>query len=241
MTRKRGVNGLRWKWMGRVLTVTYVFLLLGIQLFADIFSERDLKPVSADAEQTEEIRPRIALTFDDGPSAAYTGKLLEGLRERGVQATFFLIGENIEKEDNALLVRQMAREGHLIGNHTYHHVQLTKIKEEEAIRELEKTNQLIEKITGNPVEYVRPPYGELPGKLSEKISMIPVMWTVDPLDWSVKDTEKIVRKVVTQTKENDMILLHDCYETSVEAALQIIDRLQEKGFEFVTADRLLLP
>lgn len=235
------MNGLRWKWMGRVLTVTYVFLLLGIQLFADIFSERDLKPVSADAEQTEEIRPRIALTFDDGPSAAYTGKLLEGLRERGVQATFFLIGENIEKEDNALLVRQMAREGHLIGNHTYHHVQLTKIKEEEAIRELEKTNQLIEKITGNPVEYVRPPYGELPGKLSEKISMIPVMWTVDPLDWSVKDTEKIVRKVVTQTKENDMILLHDCYETSVEAALQIIDRLQEKGFEFVTADRLLLP
>ncbi len=235
------MNGLRWKWMGRVLTVTYVFLLLGIQLFADIFSERDLKPVSADAEQTEEIRPRIALTFDDGPSAAYTGKLLEGLRERGVQATFFLIGENIEKEDNALLVRQMAREGHLIGNHTYHHVQLTKIKEEEAIKELEKTNQLIEKITGNPVEYVRPPYGELPGKLSEKISMIPVMWTVDPLDWSVKDTEKIVSKVVTQTKENDMILLHDCYETSVEAALQIIDRLQEKGFEFVTADRLLLP
>lgn len=235
------MNGLRWKWMGRVLTVTYVFLLLGIQLFADVFSERDLKPVSADAEQTEEIRPRIALTFDDGPSAAYTGKLLEGLRERGVQATFFLIGENIEKEDNALLVRQMAREGHLIGNHTYHHVQLTKIKEEEAIKELEKTNQLIEKITGNPVEYVRPPYGELPGKLSEKISMIPVMWTVDPLDWSVKDTEKIVSKVVTQTKENDMILLHDCYETSVEAALQIIDRLQEKGFEFVTADRLLLP
>ena len=235
------MNGLRWKWMGIVLTVTYVFLLLGIQLFADIFSERDLKPVSADAEQTEEIRPRIALTFDDGPSAAYTGKLLEGLRERGVQATFFLIGENIEKEDNALLVRQMAREGHLIGNHTYHHVQLTKIKEEEAIKELEKTNQLIEKITGNPVEYVRPPYGELPGKLSEKISMIPVMWTVDPLDWSVKDTEKIVSKVVTQTKENDMILLHDCYETSVEAALQIIDRLQEKGFEFVTADRLLLP
>jgi peptidoglycan/xylan/chitin deacetylase (PgdA/CDA1 family) len=71
--------------------------------------------------------------------------------------------------------------------------------------------------------------------------MIPVMWTVDPLDWSVKDTEKIVSKVVTQAKENDMILLHDCYGTSVEAALQIIDRLKEKGFEFVTADRLLLP
>ena len=189
----------------------------------------------------EEIRPKIALTFDDGPSAAYTEKLLDGLRERDVHATFFLIGENIEKGDNALLVRQMARDGHLIGNHTYHHVQLTKIKEEEALKELEETNRLIEKITGNPVEYVRPPFGEFPKGLSAKISMIPVMWTVDPLDWSVKDTEKIVSKVVTQAKENDMILLHDCYGTSVEAALQIIDRLKEKGFEFVTADRLLLP
>ena len=158
-----------------------------------------------------------------------------------MHATFFLIGENIEKGDNALLVRQMARDGHLIGNHTYHHVQLTKIKEEEALKELEETNRLIEKITGNPVEYVRPPFGEFPKGLSAKISMIPVMWTVDPLDWSVKDTEKIVSKVVTQAKENDMILLHDCYGTSVEAALQIIDRLKEKGFEFVTADRLLLP
>ena len=207
--------------MGRVLTVTYVFLLLGIQPFVDIPAEREVQSVSADVEQTE--------------------KLLDGLRERDVHATFFLIGENIEKGDNALLVRQMARDGHLIGNHTYHHVQLTKIKEEEALKELEETNRLIEKITGNPVEYVRPPFGEFPKGLSAKISMIPVMWTVDPLDWSVKDTEKIVSKVVTQAKENDMILLHDCYGTSVEAALQIIDRLKEKGFEFVTADRLLLP
>ena len=205
------------------------------------YSGREVQSVSADVEQTEEIRPKIALTFDDGPSAAYTEKLLDGLRERDVHATFFLIGENIEKGDNALLVRQMARDGHLIGNHTYHHVQLTKIKEEEALKELEETNRLIEKITGNPVEYVRPPFGEFPKGLSAKISMIPVMWTVDPLDWSVKDTEKIVSKVVTQAKENDMILLHDCYGTSVEAALQIIDRLKEKGFEFVTADRLLLP
>ena len=116
--------------MGRVLTVTYVFLLLGIQPFVNIPAEREVQPVSADVEQTEEIRPKIALTFDDGPSAAYTEKLLDGLRERDVHATFFLIGENIEKGDNALLVRQMARDGHLIGNHTYHHVQLTKIKED---------------------------------------------------------------------------------------------------------------
>ena len=71
--------------------------------------------------------------------------------------------------------------------------------------------------------------------------MIPVMWTVDPLDWATENVDEIVNKVVTEVEENDMILLHDCYGTSVEAALQIIDRLKEKGFEFVTADRLLLP
>ena len=229
----------------RSLTVVNSFLflaILGIHAVG-MRENREWEAVSQKTEGRKEdgIKPKIALTFDDGPSAAYTEKLLDGLRERDVHATFFLIGENIEKGDNALLVRQMARDGHLIGNHTYHHVQLTKIKEEEALKELEETNRLIEKITGNPVEYVRPPFGEFPKGLSGKISMIPVMWTVDPLDWSVKDTEKIVSKVVTQAKENDMILLHDCYGTSVEAALQIIDRLKEKGFEFVTADRLLLP
>ena len=91
------MSQLRWKWMGRVLTVTYVFLLLGIQPFVDIPAEREVQSVSADVEQTEEIRPKIALTFDDGPSAAYTEKLLDGLRERDVHATFFLIGENIVK------------------------------------------------------------------------------------------------------------------------------------------------
>ena len=189
-------------------------------------------------EQIQTELPQIAITFDDGPSVC-TPALLDGLKERNVKATFFLVGENVETYPD--IVKRIYEEGHLIGNHTYHHVQLTKIKEEEALKELEETNRMIEKITGNPVEYVRPPFGEFPKGLSGKISMIPVMWTVDPLDWSVKDTEKIVSKVVTQAKENDMILLHDCYGTSVEAALQIIDRLKEKGFEFVTADRLLLP
>ena len=164
------MSQLRWKWMGRVLTVTLCFFVCwGVQPVCWIFRQRrEVQSVSADVEQTEEIRPKIALTFDDGPSAAYTEKLLDGLRERDVHATFFLIGENIEKGDNALLVRQMARDGHLIGNHTYHHVQLTKIKEEEALKELEETNRLIEKITGNPVEYVRPPFGEFPKGLSAK-------------------------------------------------------------------------
>ena len=86
---------------------------------------------------------------------------------------------------------------------------------------------------------VRPPFGEFPQGLEEPDKLY-VKWTVDSSDWVTKNTEEIVRKVVTDTEENDIILMHDCYDTSVEAAFQIIDVLQEKGYEFVTADQLLM-
>ncbi len=227
----------------------FVYVLLIVGLWYPVFFPKQEEQVSYTDAQVEakqqdacqEEAPKIALTFDDGPNALFTPELLDGLKKRGVHATFFLIGENIEKGENALLVKRMLQEGHLIGNHTYHHVELTKIKEEEAVLEIQKTNELIERITGREVEFVRPPFGEWPKILSEDISMIPVMWSIDPKDWSVQNTEEIVRKVVTEAGENDMILMHDCYDTSVKAALEIVDCLQAEGFEFVTADRLLIP
>lgn len=217
----------------QILGILYVFLLLYIGYLA--FWRKEAPEASVI------LAPKVALTFDDGPSAEYTPILLDGLKQRGVKATFFLIGENIEKEENAVLVRRMAEEGHLLGNHTYHHVELTRLERMEALKELEMTNELIGRITGNTVQFVRPPFGEWPEELEEEMSMIPVMWSVDPRDWYEKDADEIVRKVVTQTEENDMILLHDCYGTSVEAALRIVDLLKEKGYEFVTADQLLMP
>lgn len=184
-------------------------------------------------------KPKVAITFDDGPNAKWTPILLDGLKERSVKATFFLIGVNIEKGDNAEIVRRMQEEGHLIGNHTYHHVEMTKVSDTAALNELAMTGELIQNITGEPVEYMRPPFGAWQKELEEKLHVIPVLWTVDPLDWKTEDTDKIVDRVVKDVEENDIILLHDCYESSVEAALQIIDRLTEQGYEFVTVDELL--
>ena len=110
---------------------------------------------------------------------------------------------------------------------------------EDAHRELQMTDRLVRDITGEEPMLVRPPFGEFPQGL-EELDKLYVKWTVDSRDWVTKNTQEIVRKVVTDTKENDIILMHDCYGTSVEAALQIIDALQEKGYEFVTADRLLM-
>lgn len=192
--------------------------------------------VSASATPVE--APKIALTFDDGPSTAWTPALLDGLKERGVKATFFLIGENADK--NPEIVKRMAEEGHLIGNHTYHHVELTKVSENEARLELADTSAVIVRITGKEPEYMRPPFGAWQRKLEQEIQMLPVLWTIDPLDWTTENQDEIVNKVVTEAEENDIILLHDCYKSSVEAGLRIVDILQEEGFVFVTVDELLL-
>ena len=183
--------------------------------------------------------PKIAITFDDGPSPAWTPKLLDGLKERNVKATFFLIGANTEQEESKKIVKRMYEEGHLIGNHTYRHVDLSKISGREAEKEIKTTDEAIKKITGHETEFIRPPFGAMP-EGEEDPDKIYVKWTVDSLDWVTKDTEKIVEKVTADTKEGDVILMHDCYGESVEAALQIVDIMEKQGYEFVTADELII-
>lgn len=183
-------------------------------------------------------KPSIAITFDDGPSGRHTGRLLDGLKERSVKASFFLIGENAE--ENPVLVERIYKEGHLIGNHTYSHVQMTHLSEEAAVREIEKTDQVISAITGEHVAYMRPPFGAWQRELEVRMEVLPVLWSVDPLDWTTENVDEIVSKVVTEVEEGDIILLHDCYASSVEAALRIVDILQKEGYEFVTVDRLLI-
>lgn len=198
-------------------------------------------PVSGEAVREEEVSepgPRIALTFDDGPGP-YTERLLDGLKERGVKASFFLIGRSVKEYPEA--VKRMEEEGHLIGNHTYSHVKLKGLSPEETRREIQKTDEAVYEITGKHVAYLRPPFGEWEEDLELTYPVLPVMWTVDPLDWTTENVEEIVDRVVTQAGENDMILLHDCYDSSVEAALRIVDRLLAEGFDFVRVDELLIP
>lgn len=184
-------------------------------------------------------KPKIAITFDDGPHPVWTPKLLEGLKERKVLATFFLIGENIEGNEG--IVKEMYEDGHIVGNHTYHHVEMTTLSDEKAAEEIQMTNEKISAITGAPVAFMRPPFGAWQKGLEQQMQVCPVNWSVDPLDWTTKNADEIVNKVVTEVKENDIILMHDCYESSVCAALRIIDILKESGYEFVTAEELILP
>ena len=229
------------RWM-QGLGMAYVFLLLGVCGAGWMNQPQKLQVQNTAGKtlQKEEEKPRIALTFDDGPNVQWTPVLLDGLKERNVHATFFLIGENIEKGKNREIVKRLHEEGHLIGNHTYHHVEITKISDAEAAEELRQTNILIQEITGETVEYMRPPFGAWQKKLEADMHILPVLWTIDPLDWTTENVDEIVNKVVTEAEENDIILLHDCYESSVRAAIRIVDLLQAEGFEFVTVDELIL-
>lgn len=195
--------------------------------------------VMASGGEDELSEPKqVALTFDDGPHAVYTPKLLDGLRQRGVHATFFLIGDSIDgKED---IIRQMKADGHLIGNHTSSHVQLTKKNEKEACDEINRTNQKIYDITGEWPEYIRPPFGSWSEELECIVPMTVTLWNIDPLDWKTQNTARVVNHILKHVDDGDIILLHDVYDTSVDAALQVVDILTKQGYTFVTVEELLI-
>lgn len=235
------MSGKRW---GYVVQFFCLLVFLGMSPFLIKMDGRKTMSVSSDSVRSQnvsdEVKPVVALTFDDGPNASSTPILLDGLRERKVRATFFLIGENVEKDENEKIVKRMYEEGHLIGNHTYTHCNLSKLETGEAKKELEQTDTVIEKITGKQPVFVRAPYGELPVDGEQDLNRIYIGWTVDPLDWMTEDAGAVVKTVVEEINPGDVILLHDCYPSSVQAAIRIVDLLQGKGYEFVTVDHLIM-
>lgn len=228
----------------RVLISTALFLCAAlVSGFGMVVQQEDRsgndKNITCVINKEERMENRkIAITFDDGPDPVYTPQLLDGLKERGAKASFFLMGKQAEAHPE--LVRRMQEEGHLIGNHTYSHIQLTKKNREAFKAELKKTNELLTGITGEEVLFVRPPYGCWDKSLETELTMLPVLWNIDPLDWSSTNVSGIVKKVTDKAKENAVILMHDEYASSVTAALKIVDILQEEGYEFVTVDELIL-
>lgn len=223
----------------RILFVLCVVLIMAgayMVLKEEKIEKQEIVPVSATVDKPQNDGPKVAITFDDGPSTLYTEKLLDGLKERGVHATFFLVGERIQYDTK--LVERMYKEGHEIGNHTYTHTDLAKTNYDKARKEINDTNKEISDVTGVIPKFIRPPYGDWNEKLLEETEMSVVLWSVDPEDWKEQNAEIVAQRVIKSTGPGDIILLHDIFESSVEAAFKIIDKLQSKGYEFVTVDEI---
>ena len=238
----KAVSG--WMKMKKTLVGILVFdMIMGMLCLWAVGKRQDTTAPASQEVSTgkiageEDVAKKIALTFDDGPHPRYTEQLLDGLKERNVVATFFVTGENAQNYPN--IIRREQEEGHLIGNHTYSHIQLTSGNRETFREELVKTNEILENITGETVSFVRPPYGSWDKSFEKELNMFPVLWNIDPLDWCSHNAECIAAKVVENAGDGDIILMHDYYDTSVTAALEVVDVLQKRGFQFVTVEEIL--
>lgn len=180
----------------------------------------------------------VALTFDDGPSGRFTRRLLQGLEERNVKATFLLCGYRMALYP--ALTQRIHREGHEIGLHGYSHKAMSQMSEQEIRDELTRSIALLPKDC--TVSFLRPPGGQCSSAIrsvSKSMKLPLLCWSVDPRDWEINDTTVITRRVVSQARDGDVILLHDMSDSSVDAALAIIDALQDQGFQFVTVSEMV--
>ncbi len=201
---------------------------------SEIWGQLDEQTRNALAEGTK----YVALTFDDGPRFETTSTLLDGLMERGAQATFFVIGTQVMCVGNEGLLERMVAEGHQVGNHTYSHERLVDAEVGRVVEEIQKNDIILKNVLGDGDYWLRPPYGLIDCTRAKQVSTPMIYWTLDPEDWKWLDAQKVVELVTSQVEAGDIILLHDFYPSSVEAALEIIDRLQPLGFVFVTVEEL---
>jgi len=183
----------------------------------------------------------IALTFDDGPHATLTPKLLDILKEKGVKATFYVLGQCVVA--NPEVLQRAAAEGHEIGNHSFDHKAFTKAGGAGVASEVNQTSEAIEKLTGKKPVTVRPPYGStnssITKRLNEEFGLKVVMWDVDPLDWKYRNASRVTSEILNNTKAGSIVLAHDIHPTTVAAMPDAIDGLLAKGFKFVTVSELI--
>ncbi len=178
----------------------------------------------------------IALTFDDGPGP-YTERLLDGLKERGVKVTFFLVGNRINRY--AKTVARAYQEGHQIANHSYDHSNLVNLSNAGIQSQIRRTNALLDPICGAGSDYlVRAPYGSTNARVRAAVGAPLVFWSVDPLDWRDRNAATVKSRVINGARDGAIILLHDIHSTSVTGALAAIDVLLGQGYEFVTVREL---
>ena len=192
-------------------------------------------PTAAD----ESVRGYIALTFDDGPSGAYSMRLLDGLKARGAHATFFLCQYRISTFPQSM-DRYLA-EGHEIGNHSATHATLTACSSSALAAELDNTNAALRSWTGVTPTLMRPPGGAYNNTVLSALKargMSCVLWSVDSQDWLLRDRTKILNHVLPEIGDGDIVLFHDMSNVSVDTALELIDTLQAQGYRFVTVSEL---
>lgn len=179
-------------------------------------------------------KPMVALTFDDGPGKD-TDRLLDALKKYNARATFFMLGNNAKNYGST--IKKMKDLNCELGNHSTTHPQLTKLSADGIKKEIRTTSDYIKKGAGAEPTVMRPPYGAINATVKQHVGLPMIFWSVDTLDWKTKSTPKTVESILN-AKDGDIILLHDIHSTSVDAAIEAIPKLIEKGFQLVTVSEM---
>ena len=185
--------------------------------------------------------PYIALTFDDGPHATLTPKLLDLLAAHHMRATFFVVGQNAA--DHPEILRRAIREGHEIANHSWSHPNFAKMSDEAVRRELQKTDDAIFAAIGKRPTLLRPPYGSITARqkrwIHDDFGYRIIIWDVDPLDWKRPGPSVVCSRILKETRSGSIVLVHDIHPPTIDAMPATFDQLDRKGFKSVTVSELL--
>jgi peptidoglycan/xylan/chitin deacetylase (PgdA/CDA1 family) len=185
--------------------------------------------------------PYIAMTFDDGPHATLTPKLLDILKARNIKATFFVIGKNAAEYPDIL--KRISAEGHEIANHSWSHPDLAKLPQDTMRSEISRTQDAITNTIARPVTLLRPPYGALSAAqrhyVHDSYGYRIILWDVDPLDWRRPGAAVVSERILKGVKPGSIILSHDIHPGTIEAMPATLDALLARGFQFVTVSELI--
>lgn len=193
----------------------------------------------AEKQPIDPKKPMVALTFDDGPTE-HTQAILDMLAEFDCHATFFVVGNRIGSYEDTL--RAVLAAGHEVGNHTWNHPDLTTLDSYKIGTNIRRCNERIYEATAYTPRYLRPPYGALSRKVyyeARALELITVKWSLDTLDWDVRNAEKIYRNIMDGISDGDIILCHDTVPESIEALRRAIPELMAQGYQFLTVGDLL--
>ena len=180
-------------------------------------------------------KPIIALTFDDGPSK-YTNAIVELLKENDCNATFFVLGNKVAHYTSTL--QNMLKNGNEIGNHSYNHKWLSRLSSDRIKEQIEKTQMIIQDNTGYTPTLLRPTYGAVNNKIRNNTDLDIILWTVDTMDWKIKNSKNIASNAIPKIKDGSIILMHDTYERTLKALKIMIPELKKQGYQFVTVSEL---
>src|SRR5215831_3887398 len=185
--------------------------------------------------------PYIAMTFDDGPSAALTPKLLDILAAHHIKATFFVLGEMVAEHPEILA--RAAQEGHEIASHSWSHPNLAKMSQEGVRNQLQRTDDEIKSATGKHPTLFRPPYGSITERekrwIHDEFGYDIILWDVDTLDWKRPGPGVVRSRILKETRPGSIVLSHDIHPGTIEAMPSTLDQLEAKGFKFVTVSELI--